>query len=131
MAEHNDIELVHTALRPLLLMLADFRNLNVNLLRVHSVVLERMCVYPWCSTETVLYDQFISQLIQWKDVWTATGNVYTALVMCASLYVSLRGVSRANNSPWQAHLHRWVEVILTTTQAKTARKTDVSDLGHA
>ena len=34
MAEHNDIELVHTALRPLLLMLADFRNLNVSLLRV-------------------------------------------------------------------------------------------------
>ena len=37
MAEHNDIELVHTALRPLLLMLADFRNLNVNLLRVREV----------------------------------------------------------------------------------------------
>ena len=42
MAEHNDIELVHTALRPLLLMLADYRNLNVNLLRVTEHLL---CCY--------------------------------------------------------------------------------------
>ena len=36
MAEHMDIELVHTALRPLLLMLADYRHLNTSLLQVTS-----------------------------------------------------------------------------------------------
>ena len=35
MAEHMDIELVHTALRPLLLMLADYRHLNTSLLQVN------------------------------------------------------------------------------------------------
>ena len=79
MAEHtqSDIELVHSALRPLLMMLGDYRNLNPGLLRRLTCMVS---LFPTSFNEKMCDSLLVG----------ATSHVLRAHVcVCACVYTSL------------------------------------------
>ncbi len=107
MAEHSqaDIELVHSALRPLLMMLGDYRNLNPTLLLRLTHMIE---LFPTSFNEKMCNSLMVRGMDCYDSVcYCCLWSCHICAIKCLSKFV----VAITGKVPWAKYIYMYMYVL--------------------